>query len=456
MVDHQENQTSQTDRIALFIDVDNVLILAQNAGLPFELSLIMEKVREKGRIMFAKAYADWTADILQPHHAAFRQNAIELVQLLISKSAKDHKNTADIQLAVDALEMALSDVSPEVVVIVGGDRDYVPLVQKLKRYGVSVMGIGVEAGVSRVLSEACDSFVYYDDIVPPALEEATETVETPLVDAYQLMCRAIDEIEKRGSRATGAAVHAKMKELSPTFGLERYQMSMKELAESAMKADCVTLVENPGSDFILKTTPNAIPTIQPAPELENADDTAASYRNIFLRRRIPLVPWRDRERLINQIWERFLAHEQAGLGGISLDSLRRILLDYVHDYDLKISDDMVQKLLYTLNFGQCFNTIKSASRGRHIDIPGEVHEQLYPVREVSDAIRAIDREYIKTIAKESLRLNYKAVFELLYGDAIDNEHEKEDLLTKLKEMCGEVRPQTALGIAVSKAEEEEN
>ena len=113
MVDDVEARGTVNERVALFIDVDNVLILAQNSGLPFHLSLIIDRVRQQGTIMSSKAYADWTASLLRPVLGDFRASAIELVQLLTSTLSKEHKNTADIQLAVDALEMALSPVRPD-------------------------------------------------------------------------------------------------------------------------------------------------------------------------------------------------------------------------------------------------------------------------------------------------------------------------------------------------------
>ena len=78
-----------------------------------------------------------------------------MIHTLVSGGAGDVKNTADIQLALDALEMVFSRVSPETVVIASGDRDFVPLVQKLKRYGTHVIGMGVENAVSPVLAQAC-------------------------------------------------------------------------------------------------------------------------------------------------------------------------------------------------------------------------------------------------------------------------------------------------------------
>ena len=232
---NEDLQRSLSSRVALFVDVDNVLILAQNSGLPFHLHLIIDRVRQQGTIMSSKAYADWTASLLRPVLGDFRANAIELVQLPTSTSSKEHKNTADIQLTVDALEMVFSPVRPETIVIVGGDRDYVPLVQKLKRYGVFVMGIGVEAGVSSVLVEACDSFVYYDDLVPPAPEELEEVVEPATVPdpaaAYSLMRRAVDALHREGRTPTGASVHSMMKQLDSAFDLGRYKTNLKTLAQ---------------------------------------------------------------------------------------------------------------------------------------------------------------------------------------------------------------------------------
>ena len=184
--------------------MDNVLILAQDSGLPFRLSLIIDRVREQGRIMTSKAYADWTANLPRPFYGDFRVNAVELVQLMASPSSKGHKNTADIQLTVDAMEMVFSPVRPDVVVIVGGDRDYVPLIQKLKRYGIFVTGIGVEAGASSVLTEACDLYILYDDLVPPAPNEFEDPSSSDdRGDSNSSTQRAVDNTHRERLAAAG-------------------------------------------------------------------------------------------------------------------------------------------------------------------------------------------------------------------------------------------------------------
>ena len=312
MVD-QEKQGATNDRVALFIDVDNILILAQRSGLPFHLSLIIDRARQQGTVMSSKAYADWTANLLRPVLGDFRANAIELVQLLTSTASKEHKNTADIQLTVDAFEMVFSPVRPDTIVIVGGDRDYVPLVQKLKRYGVFVMGIGVEAGVSRVLIEACDSFVFYDDIVPPAPEEAPEEATEPVsapnpTDTYSLMQRAVATLQREGRASTGSSVHAMMKQLDPAFDVGRYKTTFKALAEDAQEANFVGLTEHPGSDFELSSVSSPLPLAVRAHESTKREydfstlaTRVASYRTILQERRIPLLPWRTREMFVRLI-----------------------------------------------------------------------------------------------------------------------------------------------------------
>lgn len=440
-----EGQASSNGRVALFIDVDNVLILAQNSGLPFHLHLIIDRVRQHGTIMSSKAYADWTASLLRPVLGDFRANAIELVQLPTSSMSKEHKNTADIQLTVDALEMVFSPVRPNTIVIVGGDRDYVPLVQKLKRYGIYVMGIGVEAGVSSVLIEACDSFVFYDDIVPPAPEEIAGQVSAPNPDdAYTLMRRAVEALNREGRITTGASVHAMMKQLAPAFDLVRYRTTLKALAQGANAAGYVNLTDNPGYDFTLSagSPTDSLPIpISESTKREYDYSTpvtmTASYRTILQERRIPLLPWRIREQFMKLIWRGFDEH---GDYGMSFDSMRETLLNFANMNDMRVSQQMIQKLLYTLNFAYCFNYHQSQTDGYRIAIPEDVDIPIYPVVDVDGAIRKLHQRYIQMLADEAPQLDYEAVFDLLYGDEVTDEQERGERMREIVNMCDSTRP----------------
>ena len=456
MADVADTQQAASDRVALFIDVDNVLILAQSSGLPFHLSLIIDRVRQQGTIMSSKAYADWTASFLRPVLGDFRANAIELVQLPTSPSSKEHKNTADIQLTVDALEMVFSPVRPDVVVIVGGDRDYVPLVQKLKRYGVFVMGIGVEAGVSGVLIEACDSFVYYDDIVPPAPEEIAEPASLPdPADAYLLMRRAIEALHREGRVSTGALVHGMMKRLAPAFDLVRYKTTLKALAEDAQRAGHVILTEHPGSDFTLAAVTSSAAPAMPTPEAAVREydfstlvTMTASYRTLLQERRIPLLPWRIRERFMNLIWDEM---ETRGDSGMSIDAMRETLLDFAEVNNLPVSEQMIRKLLYTLNIARCFNYRKNAVAGYRVHIPNELYSPLYPVVGVEEAIHKVHEQYLQVLAEQAAILHPDAVFDLLYGDEVADAGEIEERRAALAKMCEQARPLGQVGQALMDA-----
>lgn len=453
--EYASNPPVHNKGVALFIDVDNVLILAQHSGLPFRLSLIVDKVREQGRIMTSKAYADWTTNLLRPFYGDFRVNAVELVQLMTSTASKEHKNTADIQLTVDAMEMVFSPVCPDVVVIVGGDRDYVPLVQKLRRYGIFVTVIGVESGVSRPLSEACDKLIYYDDLVPPAPEEAENRVSAAdRAEVYSLMRRSVETIQREGRTATGASVHELMKQLSPAFNLERYQATFKELTWGAHESGYVILTEVPGSDFKLDTvsTPD-IPVIQPAETASRAFDFSsieaitASYRTIMQERRIPLLPWPVRKQFVELIWAEL---DERGDGGMSINEMRETLLDYAKINGLQISPQMIQKLLYSLNFARCFSLVKGAPLGEQISIPADLHYRLYSAVGVDEAIDGVHERYVIILAARAGILNRAAVFELLYGDVID-EGERESRSAILDDICERHSPSRDFAQALGQA-----
>ena len=407
--------------------------------------------------MSSKAYADWTSSLLRPFLRDFRASAIELVQLPTSAASKEHKNTADIQLAVDALEMVFLPVRPDTIVIVGGDRDYVPLVQKLKRYGSFVMGIGVEAGVSRVLTEACDSFVYYDHILPPAPEGVADPISLPdPQEAYSLMVRAIEALTQDGRASPGASVHAMMKQLVPAFNLARYKTTFKDLALDAQRAGHVALTENLGSDFILTAESAPGTRSMPAAEPSNReydystlDTTTSSYRTILQEHRIPLLPWTIREKFVQLLWETL--DYRGGEHGISLHEMRGTLEESATTNGLPESRPAIEKLIYTLNFARCFGIQRNSATGYRVQVPLEVNDPLYPAVDVDEAVNRIHKRYIEILAGDDAILDPDAVFAFLYGNEISDESEVEKRKQQVETMCRNVKPMGSFGQALIEA-----
>ena len=235
----------------------------------------------------------------------FRQQAIEQVHLPTTTpgGAGDVKNTADIQLALDALEMVFSRVSPETIVIASGDRDFVPLVQKLKRYGTHVIGMAVENSVSPVLAQACNSFVYYDTLLPLESEEEPEVPEQDMSAIHSLLVRAIRAVSGEERPTNSQNVLAMMRQLDPTFDLGRYRMTFQELLEGAQESGYIA-VRKESQEISPGEEQPAAAAQSPRRDYDYSSEgyALASYRTILQEHRIPLLPWRVRNELLTLLW----------------------------------------------------------------------------------------------------------------------------------------------------------
>ena len=150
--------------LAVFIDFENLALgFKGKRDKRFEIQKVLERLVEKGKLIVKKAYCDWTdyAEYKRPLHEA----AIELIE--IPKRGMAGKNSADIRLCVDALDLCHSKEHIDTFVIVSGDSDFSPLVSKLKENGKRVIGLGMKESSSNLLVDNCDEFIYYEDLEDP-------------------------------------------------------------------------------------------------------------------------------------------------------------------------------------------------------------------------------------------------------------------------------------------------
>ena len=148
--------------LAVFCDYENVALGAQDASFGvFDIQLVIERLLDKGKVVVKKAYSDWSRyeAAKRPLHEA----AFELIE--IPHVSYSGKNSADIRLVVDALDLCYAKAHVDVFVIVSGDSDFSPLVSKLRENDKRVIGVGVKNSSSKLLIENCDEFIYYDDLV---------------------------------------------------------------------------------------------------------------------------------------------------------------------------------------------------------------------------------------------------------------------------------------------------
>src|SRR2546430_1517439 len=146
--------------LAVFIDFENLALGFQGRRDRFEIDRVLERLVEKGKIVAKKAYSDWSR--FAAYTAPLHEAAIELIE--IPKRAQTGKNSADIRLCVDAMDLAYSKDHIDTFVIVSGDSDFSPLVSKLKELGRHVIGLGLAEATSDLLRDNCDEFIYYDDL----------------------------------------------------------------------------------------------------------------------------------------------------------------------------------------------------------------------------------------------------------------------------------------------------
>ncbi len=233
-----ENDSS----LAVFIDFENLALGFQNRRDRFDIARVLERLVEKGKIVVKKAYADWSRFGIYtgPLHEA----AIELIE--IPKRAQSGKNSADIRLVVDAIDMAYSKDHITTFVIVSGDSDFSPLVSKLKENGKHVIGLGMQDSTSDLLRDNCDEFIYYEDLgkAPTLAPSLPASFPEAKRKAFDLLMESLLALRRENKEKLGASmVKDTMKRKKPSFN-ESYHgyRTFSELLLDAQKEGLLELV----------------------------------------------------------------------------------------------------------------------------------------------------------------------------------------------------------------------
>lgn len=157
------------DRIALFLDFENLALGARDRHQKLDLSVVTDALSERGRVVVRRAYADW--NLFSEYRQALTSERIEMIEIP-QRTGMTRKNAADIKLAVDAMELAFLRDFVTTFVIASGDSDFTPLVLKLRELNKIVIGVGVEGSTSELLPGACDEFLFYERLLGPGTVKA--------------------------------------------------------------------------------------------------------------------------------------------------------------------------------------------------------------------------------------------------------------------------------------------
>jgi uncharacterized LabA/DUF88 family protein len=228
-------------RLGVFIDFENIALGVRDAQYKkFDINLVLQRLIEKGRIVFKKAYADWTR--YSEYKREFHEAAIELID--IPQRAYSGKNSADIRMVVDAMDLASSKTHITTFVICSGDSDFSPLVSKLKENDKSVIGVGVKNSTSDLLISNCDEFIFYEDLVRetralPSIENLPEKKR----ELFRLMLDSIQALVRENYDVIwGSMVKQTMQRKQPYFNESYYgYKSFSELLEDAQRLGVLSM-----------------------------------------------------------------------------------------------------------------------------------------------------------------------------------------------------------------------
>ncbi len=259
------NKTSDTT-MAVFLDLENIALGARDASFPsFDIEKVLERLLLKGHIVVKKAYCDF--DRYKDFKRGLHEAAFELIE--IPHVRQSGKNSADIRMVVDALDLCYTKSHVDTFVILSGDSDFSPLVSKLRENAKTVIGVGVKNSTSDLFINNCDEFIYYDDLVRKApLKTRRRTAAAPaanrepasgsaekavpldnkapeLAEAFDLVVETLEAvIGERGENEPiwGSMIKQTIKRRHPGFNERAYGFrSFNDLLAEAQKRGLLSL-----------------------------------------------------------------------------------------------------------------------------------------------------------------------------------------------------------------------
>jgi uncharacterized protein (TIGR00288 family) len=249
--------------MALFCDFENIALGVRDANYAkFDIDRVLERLLLKGSIVVKKAYCDW--DRYKEFKGPMHEASFELIE--IPHVRMSGKNSADIRLVVDALDLCYTKSHVDTFVIISGDSDFSPLVSKLRENNKTVIGVGVKSSTSDLLIANCDEFIYYDDLVrqeekkrqrarrKPAKQAADAPREQPKADsqdedrkqqAFDLVVDTVDALageRDQDEKIWGSMVKQALKRRNPGFNETYYGFrTFSDLLEEAQQRKLLTL-----------------------------------------------------------------------------------------------------------------------------------------------------------------------------------------------------------------------
>ncbi|MCA9917760.1 MAG: NYN domain-containing protein [Anaerolineales bacterium] len=363
------NPTAATysNDVAVFLDLDNLVIGAKQINLSFDVNLVLDYIKAltNGRIVLRHSYGDWRQDqqLMRDLASAgfITRNAVRLNNY--------SKNLADMQIVVDTMETLLDGQEFRTYVLMTGDRDFTPLVQSLRKRGKNVIGMGVKHTTSQSLADLCDQYIYYEDIVPtPQLSDAQ--VKDLLQNSLQQLLASEERV-----RASILKQHMSDNSKGAFDKSSHAEGSFRKFLEKFPEMVEVEQVET------------TIYVRRPEKEQVEASPLHVRYRQELKKQRLRVIKKEVRFTILKDLVRHLSSAEQ-----IRWRELIDTMADEYKASGEKISKNAINSILLVARRAQVIHTLKDKSLST-----APVHLEVQGAKAYQEAIMRCDAVYVKEI-----------------------------------------------------------
>jgi uncharacterized protein (TIGR00288 family) len=245
-----DSSANAENTIAVFVDFENLALGAeQGLNSRFRIDVVLKRLLERGRIVFKRAYCDWSR--FQTFTREFHLYGFELID--IPHSSVSGKNSADIRMVVDALDLCYSKTHIDTFALLTGDSDFSPLASKLKENNKRVVGCGVRSSTSELLASNCDEFILYDELIKatkrPRKRGKKEHTERQS-EVFERLTETVASLEAQYDPLWGSLVKKALKRVYPDFVESAYgYQNFSELLKDAQREGIIRLEEGEAGNF---------------------------------------------------------------------------------------------------------------------------------------------------------------------------------------------------------------
>jgi uncharacterized protein (TIGR00288 family) len=443
------------ENLCVLIDFENIAAGTERENLgKFNIRLVMNRLKEKGRILISRAYGDWG------RFAKFKQHMLEQgIQMMELTSYRgQEKNRADIALVVDAMELAFSRDYINTYVLLSGDSDFTPLVMKLRELNKRVIGLGVRKSTSRLLSESCDEFIFYDNLLRRAkgkgqeeTQDLNEVVKSLTKDdAFALLVDTLEGFQREHPGPVQAGIVKQfMLRKVPTFDeTDMGYSGFTKFLESGQKRGLVKLVLNEkGGGYnvdLYDSNAEVVPEINESIPLPENPDLARLY-DVLTGKGFHPTTQLMRHTVVHEFVDHVLqrrALKKRNTLVFTYGDLNRIC----RKTEPMVPPQYVREIINALHScGELFGSDGKPVRSKKASFV--IH------KDADELMKCLQRFYVEVLIESGENIsNIAAISELIWGD---NEHisEVNNILTALKNK--ESSPNTTSEKDTTKLEVEE-